>query len=123
MHAVSCLQPHTIDFQMPVLGRKVISNVSVKDAFWQPRYVMDIMTVKTGLMKVIVSTLYTDDNYNPLSIHNQHSSQNNMRMIKSRCTRLVGYVAHLGEKKNAYRISVRNPDGKHCLEELGIGVR
>jgi hypothetical protein len=62
---------------MTVLGRKATSHVSVKDAFWQPRNVMDIMTVKTGLMKVIVSIHYIDDNYNPLLIHDQHSSQNN----------------------------------------------
>jgi hypothetical protein len=62
---------------MTVLGRKAISHVSVKDVFWQPRNVMDRMTVKIGLMKVIVSVHYTNDNCNPLLIHDQHSSQNN----------------------------------------------
>jgi hypothetical protein len=38
---------------------------------------MDIMTVKIGLMKVIVSIHYINDNCNPLLIHDQHSSQNN----------------------------------------------
>jgi hypothetical protein len=59
-HSVLCLQEYTIDLQMPVLGRKVINHVSLKDAFWQPRYVMDIMIVKIGLMKVIVSIHYTE---------------------------------------------------------------
>lgn len=72
-----CLQPYTIDLQMTVLGRKAISHVSVKDAFWQPRNVMDIVTVKIGLMKVIVSVHYTNNNCNPLLIHDQQSSQNN----------------------------------------------
>jgi len=35
------------------------------------------MTVKIGLMKVIVSVYHTNDNCNPLLIHDQHSSQNN----------------------------------------------
>jgi hypothetical protein len=61
---------------MTVLERKAISHVSVKDAFWQPRNVMDIMTVKIGLMKVIVSIHYINDNCKPLLIHDQHSSQN-----------------------------------------------
>ena len=59
---------------MTVLGRKAISHASVKDAFWQPRNVMDIMTVKIGLMKVNVSVYYTNDNCNLLLIHDQHSS-------------------------------------------------
>ena len=62
---------------MTALGRKAISHVSVKDAFWQTRNVMDIMTVKIGQMKVIVSVHYTNDNCNPLLFHDQHSSQNN----------------------------------------------
>jgi len=47
---------------MTVMGRKAISHVSVKDAFWQPSNVMDIVTVKIGLMKVIVSVYHTNDN-------------------------------------------------------------
>jgi len=37
--------------------------------------------------------------------------------------RWVGHVTNLGEKENAYRVLVRKPDGKHCLEDLGIAVR
>jgi hypothetical protein len=35
-----------------------------------------------------------------------------IRMIKTRRMGLAWYVAHLGEKMNAYRVSVRKPEGK-----------
>jgi hypothetical protein len=41
------------------MRRKVINHVSVKGASWKPRYVMDIMTVEIGLMKVNVSLYYS----------------------------------------------------------------
>jgi hypothetical protein len=37
-------------------------------------------------------------------------SQNIVRMIKSRRTRLVGHVAHTGEMRNAYSILVGKPE-------------
>jgi hypothetical protein len=36
-------------------------------------------------------------------------------MIKSRRMRWLGYVARIGDKKNAYRILVGNPEGKKPL--------
>jgi hypothetical protein len=36
-------------------------------------------------------------------------------MIKSRKMRLAGHVALMGEKKNAYRILVGNPEGKRSV--------
>jgi hypothetical protein len=36
-------------------------------------------------------------------------------MIKSRRMRWAGYAARLGQKKNACRISVGNPEGKRSL--------
>jgi hypothetical protein len=36
-------------------------------------------------------------------------------MIKSRRMRWVGHVAQMGEKRNAYRILVRKPEGKRTL--------
>jgi hypothetical protein len=33
-------------------------------------------------------------------------------MIKSRRMRFAGHVARMGEKRNAYRILVGNPEGK-----------
>jgi hypothetical protein len=36
-------------------------------------------------------------------------------MIKSRRMRWAGYVGRIGEKRNAYRIFVGNPEGKRPL--------
>jgi hypothetical protein len=36
-------------------------------------------------------------------------------MIKSRRMRWAGHVARMGEKRNAYRILVGNPEGKRLL--------
>jgi hypothetical protein len=36
-------------------------------------------------------------------------------MIKSRRVRWVGHVKYLGEKRNAYRVSVGKPEGKILL--------
>jgi hypothetical protein len=38
-------------------------------------------------------------------------------MIKSRRMRCAGHVARIGEKRNAYRILVGNPEGKSPLEK------
>jgi hypothetical protein len=46
-------------------------------------------------------------------LHNLYSST--IRMIKSRRMRWAGHVARMGEKRNAYRISVGNPEGKRPL--------
>jgi hypothetical protein len=44
-----------------------------------------------------------------------HNEDNIIRMIKSRRVRWAGHVARIGEKRNAYRILVRKPDGKRPL--------
>jgi hypothetical protein len=36
---------------------------------------------------------------------------------------LVGHVAHIGEMRNAYKISVRRPEGRDHLLKLGIDWR
>jgi hypothetical protein len=41
-----------------------------------------------------------------------YSSPSIIRMIKSKRTRWAGHVARMGEKRNAYRILVGNPEGK-----------
>jgi hypothetical protein len=48
-------------------------------------------------------------------LYNLYSSPNIIRMIKSRRLRWAGYVARMGEKRNAYRILVGKPEGKRSL--------
>jgi hypothetical protein len=48
-------------------------------------------------------------------LHNLYSSPSIIRMIESRRMRWAGHVARRGEKRNAYRILVRKPDGKRPL--------
>jgi hypothetical protein len=60
-------------------------------------------------------------------LHNLYSSPNIIRMIKSRRMRWVGRVARMGEKRNAYIISVRRPEGKRGLgrprRKLGDNIK
>jgi hypothetical protein len=42
-------------------------------------------------------------------VHNLYSSPNIMTMIKLRRMRWAGHLARIGEKRNAYRISVKRP--------------
>jgi hypothetical protein len=53
-------------------------------------------------------------------LHNEelrdlNSSPIIIRIIKSRRMRWVGHVARMGEKRNAYRLLVGNPEGKRPL--------
>jgi hypothetical protein len=43
------------------------------------------------------------------------SLPNIIRMIKSRRMRWMGHVARMGERRIAYRVSVRKPEGKRQL--------
>jgi hypothetical protein len=43
------------------------------------------------------------------------SSPSIIRIIKSRRMRWAGHVARMGEKRNAYRLLVENPEGKRPL--------
>jgi hypothetical protein len=45
-------------------------------------------------------------------LHDLYSSQNIIRMIKSRRMRWSGHVACMGEKRTAYSIFVGKPEGK-----------
>jgi hypothetical protein len=48
--------------------------------------------------------------------HNLYSSQDIIRIIKSRRMSWAGHVARMGEKRNAYGILVGKPEGKRPLE-------
>jgi hypothetical protein len=53
-------------------------------------------------------------------LHNEelrdlYSSPNIIRMVKWRRMRWEGHVARMGEKRNAYRLFVGNPEGKRPL--------
>jgi hypothetical protein len=53
-------------------------------------------------------------------LHNEelrdlYSSPSINKIIKSRRMRWVGHVARMGEKRNAYRLLVENPEGKRPL--------
>ncbi|PNF27819.1 hypothetical protein B7P43_G09203 [Cryptotermes secundus] len=48
-------------------------------------------------------------------LHNMCSSPSIIRMIKSRRIRWVGHVTQMGEKRDAYRILVGEPEGKRPL--------
>jgi hypothetical protein len=45
-------------------------------------------------------------------------SSPNIQVIKPRLMRLVGHVARVGDRKGAYRVLVRNPEGKRPFERL-----
>jgi hypothetical protein len=48
-------------------------------------------------------------------LHNLYSSPNIIRTTKSKRSRWTGYVARMGETRNAYRILVGKPEGKRPL--------
>jgi hypothetical protein len=48
-------------------------------------------------------------------LHNLYSSPSKIRIIKSRRMRWVGHVARMEEKRNVYRLLVRNREGKRPL--------
>jgi hypothetical protein len=56
-------------------------------------------------------------------LHNEelrdlYSSPSLIRIIKSRRMRWAGHVARMGEKRNAYRLLMGNPEGKRPLVRL-----
>jgi hypothetical protein len=48
-------------------------------------------------------------------LYRLYSSPSTIRMIKSKRMSWAGYVARMGEKRNAYRILVGKPGGKRPL--------
>jgi hypothetical protein len=55
--------------------------------------------------------------------HNWYALPNVIRIIKSRSKRWAEHVAHMGEKKNSYKVMVGKYEGKGTLEILGIIFR
>jgi hypothetical protein len=51
-------------------------------------------------------------------LHNEelHDLYSSPRIIKCRRMRWTGHVARMGERRNAYRLLVENPEGKRPLE-------
>jgi hypothetical protein len=47
---------------------------------------------------------------------NLYSLQNNIRVIKSRGMRRAGYVAHMGDRRGAYRVLVGKSKGERSFE-------
>jgi hypothetical protein len=50
-------------------------------------------------------------------LHRLYSWPNIIRMIKSRRMKWAGHVVRMGEKRNAYRILVGNPEGKETTRK------
>jgi hypothetical protein len=48
-------------------------------------------------------------------LHDLYSSPSIIRIIKLRRMRWAGHVARMGEKRNAYRLLVRKPEGNRLL--------
>jgi hypothetical protein len=48
-------------------------------------------------------------------LHNLYASPDIIRQTKSRRMRWVGHVAHIGERRNMYRVFVGKPEGKRPL--------
>jgi hypothetical protein len=49
------------------------------------------------------------------TIHNLYSSPDISRMLKTKRMRWAGHVAHMGEKRNTYRILMGKAEGKRPL--------
>jgi hypothetical protein len=45
-------------------------------------------------------------------LHDLYSSQSTSRLMMARRIRWAGHVARIGEKRNAYRLLVGNPEGR-----------
>jgi hypothetical protein len=61
-----------------------------------------------------------------IKLHNDdrrdmYSAPSIIRMIKSRRMKWAGYVARMGEKRNAYSLLMGKPEGKRLLEGSNVG--
>jgi hypothetical protein len=53
-------------------------------------------------------------------LHNSHYSLNIIRIIKSRRMRYAGYIAHMGQVRNALEISIGIPEEKRLLGRITL---
>jgi hypothetical protein len=67
--------------------------------------------VEVQLHSFLTSTLKLHNE----ELHSLYSSTSIIRMIKTRRMRWAGHVTRMVEKRNAYRILVRKPEGKRPL--------
>jgi hypothetical protein len=65
------------------------------------------MLENTLLLRIDTSYCLHNEELNDL-----YPSPNVIRVIKSRRMRWAGHVAHMGEKRDAYRILVGRPEGR-----------
>jgi hypothetical protein len=56
-------------------------------------------------------------------LHNLYSSPDIIRQIKSRRMRWARHVARMGEGRNAYRVLVGKPEGKHHFKDQCVDGR
>jgi hypothetical protein len=54
-------------------------------------------------------------------LHNLYSSPSIIKMIKSRRMGWTGYVARMGEKRNACRILVAKPEERDQMKDQDVG--
>jgi hypothetical protein len=50
-----------------------------------------------------------------VQLNDQYCSPNIVQVIKSKRMSWVGHVAHMGERRDVYRVSVEKPEGKRPL--------
>jgi hypothetical protein len=62
------------------------------------------------IFKLSTISLYNDE------LHSLYTSQNIVRVIKSRKLRWVGHVARMGEGRGVYRVLIGRAEGKRPLE-------
>jgi hypothetical protein len=67
---------------------------------------------QTEGLKCVVKKLHNEE------LRDLYSSPSIIRKMKSRRMRWAGHVARMGEKRNAYRLLVGNPEGKRPLRRL-----
>jgi hypothetical protein len=48
-------------------------------------------------------------------LHDLYSSPSIIRIMKSRRMKWAGHIARMGEKRNAYRLLMRKPEGKRPI--------